>query len=483
MPAERGEAGPELARDGGAEADPPVVLAGGDVLASLDPPTVERTDLVISGGRIVAGPAPAGRRLDCSGCLIVPGSVCAHMHLYSALARGMPFDLAPPANFLQILQRVWWRLDRALDDNSIRASALAGGLSALLAGTTTLVDHHSSPSAIDGCLDVIAEALGELGLRSVLCYEVTDRDGPGRARAGVAENRRFLQRATAGAFPLTQGMVGAHASFTLSEDSLAACADLAHTAEVGVHIHVAEDGTDGADAQARFRTGVAERLAGAGVLNSRALLAHCVRLGPEEAAIVNSSGAAVAHNCRSNLNNAVGRARVRDLERLALGTDGIDADMFAESRAAFFRLREDDVTASPSWPMARLAQGARFAGTAFGEPSLGTIGPGAPADLVVLRYDPPTPLSSANAAGHWAFGLHAGLVRDVFIAGERVVADGEPTRVDAERVLAESRRVAAALWQRVADLGPHPFIPAVSMAPNGGVTAPRGGMAAGESRG
>lgn len=443
------------------DGQPPTTLTGAAVLESLDPLRVAHTDLVIADGRIaLPGPAPAGgTRLDCSGCLIVPGNVCAHTHLYSALARGMPYRLAAPASFLQILQRVWWRLDRALDADSVRASALIGGLGALLAGTTTLVDHHASPNAIDGSLDVIAEALGELGVRSVLCYEVTDRDGAGRARAGVAENRRFLERSAAGAFPLARGMVGAHASFTLSTDTLAACADLGRATGTGIHIHAAEDGTDGADARARFGTSVTGRLTAAGVLTDRALLAHCVQLEAGEAAAVNASGALVAHNCRSNLSNGVGHAPVASLARLALGTDGIDADMFEESRTAFLRLREEDLTASPGWPAARLAEGARFAGALFGG-SLGTIEPGALADLVVLAYDPPTPLSSANAAGHWTFGLQAGLVRDVFVAGERVVANGLPTRVDAQRVLAESRSLAAALWERAEAFGPHPFTPA-----------------------
>ncbi len=354
---------------------------------------------------------------------------------------------------------MWWRLDRALDEQTVRASALAGGLAALLAGTTTLVDHHASPNAIDGSLDVIAEALGELGLRSLLCYEVTDRDGPERARAGVAENRRFLRRTADGAFPLARGMAGAHASFTLSADSLGACAELAASADTGVHIHVAEDATDGADARARFGTGVVHRLAAAGALTSRSLLAHCVRLGSGEADAVNASGATVAHNCRSNLSNGVGRAPVRDLARLALGTDGIDGDMFAESQAAYLRLREDDVQADPCWATARLAEGARLAGAAFTESALGTIAPGAPADLVVLGYHPPTPLTEANLASHWAFGLHAGLVRDVFVAGERVLADGTPTRVDAERALARARSAAAELWERMAGIEPHGFAP------------------------
>ncbi len=153
--------------------------------------------------------------------LVVPGNVCAHTHLYSALARGMPYALEPPRNFLQILQRIWWRLDRALDEDTIRASALVGGVEALLSGTTTLVDHHASPNAIDGSLDVIEDALRSLGVRSVLCYETSDRDGPERAAAGIAENRRFLDRVRREQPPLARAMVGAHASFTLSDETLA----------------------------------------------------------------------------------------------------------------------------------------------------------------------------------------------------------------------------------------------------------------------
>jgi cytosine/adenosine deaminase-related metal-dependent hydrolase len=202
-----------------------LLLAGGTVVRSIRPPVVESGDLLIEGGRV----APAGatstdaERIDCSGCLIVPGNVCAHTHLYSALARGMPYHLAPPRTFTEILQRIWWRLDRALDPATIRASALAGGMEALLAGTTTVIDHHASPAAVTGSLDIVADTLALLGIRSVLCYETSDRDGPTVARAGLAENARFIAATTAGERALARGMVGAHASFTLSEETLAAC--------------------------------------------------------------------------------------------------------------------------------------------------------------------------------------------------------------------------------------------------------------------
>ena len=173
-------------------------LSGGIVVTSLDPVRVSGDDVHVKDGRIVA--EGGGERHDCSGCLVLPGNVCAHTHLYSALARGMPYGLEPPEDFLQILQRVWWRLDRALDEDSVRASALVGGMEALLSGTTTLVDHHASPNAIDGSLDVIEDALRTSGIRSVLCYETSDRDGPERAQAGLEENRRFANAHAAGSY-------------------------------------------------------------------------------------------------------------------------------------------------------------------------------------------------------------------------------------------------------------------------------------------
>jgi putative selenium metabolism protein SsnA len=435
-----------------------LALCGGTVVTSLDPVTVTTADVVIAGDRVAAvGAAPAGvPRRDCSQALVLPGNVCAHHHMYSALSRGMPYRLAPPRDFLQILQRVWWRLDRALDQTAVRASALVAGIDALRAGTTTVIDHHASPNFIDGSLDVIADVLAELGLRSVLCYEVTDRDGPERADAGVAENRRFLARR----HPLARGMVGAHASFTLSGETLAACVDAAASAGVGIHIHVAEDGADQDDAQARYGAGVIERLATAGALGESALLAHCVHVSEPEIAAIAAAGAAVAHNARSNMNNRVGYSPLaRGDVRVALGTDGIGGDMITESQVAYFRAAEAGAAASPAWPLERLAEGARAAGRSFGEPLLGQITPGAPADLTVVSYGSPTPLSGSNLGGHWVFGLSAQHVRDVIVAGELVIADGRSTRVDETKIAEEAARQAVRLWARLEDIPPHPFTP------------------------
>lgn len=440
-----------------------LLLTGATVVRALDPPIVERADLHVRDGRIAAaGPALAvdAPTLDCNGCLLIPGNVNAHAHAYSALARGMPYSLAPPATFLEILQRVWWRLDRALDGPMIRASALVAGREALLAGTTTLVDHHASPNSIDGSLHVIAEAFGELGLRSVLAYEVTDRDGPERSAAGLEENARFLRRCAEGSYPLARGMVGAHASFTLGDETLAACAALAGRTGSGMHIHVAEDAVDEADAVARTGGRVVQRLAAAGALDELALLAHGVHLDPGEAELVRFARAAVAHNPRSNMNNGVGRTPLGWLgDRVALGTDGIGGDLFEESRTAFLRRREEELGTGPDWALARLAVGATLPGRAFADPLLGRLEPGAPADLVVLDYSAPTPLDAATLAGHWIFGLASSSVRDVIVDGELVVRDRRLTRVDDSELIAVANEQTARLWARLEEIGTHPFTP------------------------
>ncbi len=428
-----------------------VRLAGATVVERLDPVCVSTCDLVVAGGRIGTGGERTDGVRDCSGCLIVPGNVCAHTHLYSALARGMPYRLEPPRDFLQILQRVWWRLDRALDEPSVRASALVGGLEALLAGTTTLIDHHASPNSIDGSLDAIADALSALGARAVLCYETSDRDGPERAAAGVAENRRFLRRVRDERPPLVRALVGAHACFTLSDETLSACVEVAEELDSGLHVHAAEDGVD---------RHVVARLELAEALGPRTLLAHGVHLDAEELAHVAETSTWLAHNARSNMNNAVGRAHVEALaHRLPLGTDGIGADMYEEGHAAYFRLREDGDAAGADWPLARLADGARLAGQLFGEPLLGQLVPGAPADLVVLDYDAPAPLDAASLPGHWVYGLSSRWVRDVMVAGEWAVLDRRLANADQAQLVDAARAEAAQLWERLDELGPHDFSP------------------------
>jgi putative selenium metabolism protein SsnA len=445
-------------------------LTGGTVVTSLAPPAVVRADVTIEDGRVTSirrGSPPEARRVDCTDMVVMPGLVCAHHHLYSTLARGMPFTLEAPTTFLEILRRVWWRLDRALDARGVFCSARAGAVEALLAGTTTVVDHHSSPNAIEGSLGRIAAAFAGAGARGILCYEVSDRDGPAGVRRALEETRRAasIPERWAGDLPWAHSgwphirvMMGAHASFTLNDETLAACVEGAHSLGLGIHIHVAEDGCDQRDSMARFGKRVVRRLLDAGVLGPSALLAHCIHLDEEEIGAVNASGATAVHNPRSNMNNRVGHANVARFDRLALGTDGIGGDMFAEARAGFWRAREADGTVAPQWALDRLAESARFAGRIFAEPLLGTVQLGAPADLIVLDYQPPTPLTAETLGAHLVFGISARAVRDVFVAGRRVVRDHRPwtwPRSDSE-IRTEARR----LWQAMEDIPEHPFVPA-----------------------
>jgi cytosine/adenosine deaminase-related metal-dependent hydrolase len=288
---------------------------------------------------------------------------------------------------------------------------------------------------------VIARAFDQVGIRAVLAYEVSDRDGDERARAGLDENERFLNHVSGGAFPLARGMVGAHAAFTLSDNTLADCAALARDAGVGLHIHVAEDAID---------AGAVGRLANAGALDERTLAAHAVHVTRDEAALLATNGVTVAHNPRSNMNNGVGRTPLGLLTGpVALGTDGIGSDMFEEARAGFFRRHEEELSVGPAWALDRLAAGSRIAGRAFDEPLLGSIAIGAPADLAVLDYDPPTPLDADSLGGHWIFGITSARVRDVLVAGELVVRDRRLTRVDEQALAATARDESERLWARM----------------------------------
>jgi cytosine/adenosine deaminase-related metal-dependent hydrolase len=335
-----------------------------------------------------------------------PGLVCGHHHLYSTLARGMPAPPKQPTGFGEILEQVWWRLDAALDLDMLRACALLGATEALMCGTTAIVDHHESPSAIDGSLDVIAEACAEVGVRVVCAYGVTDRHGGDGARRGLAENERFLR---AGG----RGLVGVHASFTCSDQTLEAAAGLAADLGVGVHIHVAEGPEDAA---------AGERLAR--LAREDWLLVHCVSLDRD-------LPGTIAHNPRSNMNNAVGYAApARRPNPIVLGTDGIGADMFEEFRLAYVAHRADDVLASPDSAWSWLEQGYALV-------------PEARDDRVTWNYD------NVDSAWHVAFTPGTRAMRVVSGDGEVLLDDGRPTRVDLTEVRARAAEQAARLHARL----------------------------------
>jgi cytosine/adenosine deaminase-related metal-dependent hydrolase len=356
----------------------------------------------------------------------------------------MPAPAQRPRNFIEILQRVWWRLDRALDLETAELSALAGSVEAARMGTTTIVDHHSSPEAIDSSLDAVADGVEAAGGRGIVCFEVTDRNGESSGRRGIAENARFLR---ANRRTRLRGMMGAHASFTIGPETLESLVGEARDAEAPLHIHLAEDNLDERDSLDRYGVRVGPRLHAGGALREGDLLAHGVCVDAEEIELIKASRAWVAHNPRSNMNNGVGYAPIERLGPfVALGTDGIDGDMFAEARAAYLRAHDANWEAQV---LDQLAQGARFAGRLLDEPLLGQLVPGAPADLVVLEYRPPTPLDSSNLLGHYLFGLGAAAVRDVMVGGRWIVRDRRHLLVDEAQLAHRCRAAARTLWERM----------------------------------
>jgi putative selenium metabolism protein SsnA len=421
------------------------LLTGGLV---VDPLTgsVEARDVAVEGERIGDSSGEA-TRIDVSGCLVMPGNVCAHHHLYSALARGMPGPAEAPRNFVQILERIWWRLDRALDLETIELSARLGAVEAARAGTTSIVDHHASPEAINSSLDALASGIGAAGVRAVVCYEVTDRHGRARGRAGVEENARFLRHNRRA---LVRAMVGAHASFTIGNETLQELVAVARDANAPIHIHVAEDAADERDSLDRYGVRTAHRLARAGGLEAGDLIAHGVHLDDGEQELVRTSGAWVAHNPRSNMNNGVGYSPVGALgQRVALGTDGIDGDMFAEARVCYLKAREASWQAGPSFAFDRLYTGPLLIGALFQEPAFGRLCAGAPADLMILDYRGPTPIEAANVAGHLIFGIGPGAVRDVMVAGRWIVRDRRHQLIDEAELAAQCSAAAPKLWSRM----------------------------------
>lgn len=396
---------------------------------------------------------PQAEIIDARGQIVMPGGICAHTHFYGAYARGMAIPGEPPRDFPQILQRLWWPLDKALDADSVRASALVCLVDAIKHGTTSLIDHHASPSCIEGSLDVIGEAVDQAGLRAVLCYEVSDRDGPGNMRAGIAENVRFL--AAAVDHPRLRGAFGLHASLSLSDASLRACADAA-PAQAGFHIHVAEHEADQTDSLRRSELPVVQRLDRFGIWRGNSIAAHCVHIDEAERDLLARRGVWVSHQPRSNMNNGVGAADIDGMLdagiQLCLGNDGFSNNMWAEWKAAYLlhKLANRDPRRAPGDHIARMAwdNNARLLRRFFPEMPIGEICPGAAADLIMVDYQPFTPMTAGNLLWHLLFGFEASMVTTTICAGKILMRDRQLLSLDENAIAAAALDLAPGVWER-----------------------------------
>lgn len=419
-------------------------------LLTFYPAAIEQADLRIVDGKILAKAAHLAAEaeeitLDLAGKLVMPGMVCAHTHLYSALARGMPGPPEPPTSFPEILAKIWWRLDRALDAEAIYDSAVVGVLEAIASGTTTIIDHHASPGCIQGSLKIMQEVFEQFGVRGVLCYEVTDRGGKQERDWGLAENRWLLEHQSA----RVKGLVGAHALFTLSDESLKLCAELVQTYHSGLHIHLAEDLGDVTAAFKKYDKGLVEKLLEAAVCNDKTILAHGVYLLDEELDQIRQLGSWLVHNPRSNMNNGVGYAPLAKFgAKTALGTDGITSNMFEEVKFAYFKAQDAGINVTANDCLRFLHGGQQLAAALFGVP-LGVLETGAAADLIILDYPSPTPLHAGNLAGHVIFGMSHAHIESVMVAGKFLLQDRQFVGVDVAALYQKAQRTAKKLWARM----------------------------------
>jgi putative selenium metabolism protein SsnA len=396
---------------------------------------------------------PDAERLDAHGQLVMPGGICAHTHFYGAYARGMAIPGPAPENFPQILARLWWPLDKALDKDSVRLSALVCLVDAIKHGTTTLFDHHASPNFIEGSLDVIAGAVDQAGLRAVLCYEVTDRDGEEKAQAGIAENIRFMQASKSRA--RIDATFGLHASLTLNDNVLRACADAIPAGE-GFHIHVAEHEADEENSLRRSGKRIVQRLGEFGIWGDKTIAAHCVHIDETERRLLQESGTWITHQPRSNMNNAVGAlqfdAMMQQGVRLCLGNDGFSNVMWEDWKAAYLlhKVASRDPRRANGADIARMAvyNNARLAECFFSGRRLGTLREGAQADVIFVDYHPFTPLTAQNIAWHILFGFEASMVTTTIVDGVMLMRDRQLLTLDETAIAAEALDLAPKIWER-----------------------------------
>ena len=397
---------------------------------------------------------PNAEAVDCRGKIILPGFICAHHHFYSTMARGMSIPGEPASNFVEILERLWWKVDKALNEDDITLSAQIPLIECIRNGTTTVIDHHASPGMRDGSLDLIENAVRQAGIRASLCYEVSDRNVMG---GGIEENERFIRKIGKGDGQIA-AMMGLHASFTLSDETLEKCVGIAKDAGVGCHIHVAEDLADREDSLNKYGMPTVHRLEKMGASGEKSLFIHCVHIDESEMDLIAATHTGVVHNPESNMNNAVGVTKLFDLLQrkilVGLGTDGMSSDMLSQMRCAYLLHRlanSDPRVAFLEAPKLLLENNAKICERQFGM-RLGEIAEGRPADLAIMDYQPPTVLHEANFLGHLIFGLVDATVDTTVCRGTILMQGKKILALDEERIAARSRELAPQMWKRLAAL-------------------------------
>lgn len=439
-------------------------LLGNGRMITRDPenPYYENGCLCIEGNKIVdvgeekllRQKYPGAEFVDAGGGVIMPGLINTHNHIYSAFARGMSIDNYNPRNFMDILEGMWWRLDRQLTLSDCRYSAYATFIDCIRNGVTTVFDHHASYGAVEGSLFELSAAAKELGVRVCLCYEVSDRDGKDKMKAAVLENEAFIKAATAEPGGMQRGMLGLHAAFTLSNETLEFCA--AHKPqEAGYHIHVAEGISDVYDSLAKYGKRVVNRLFDLNILGPLTLAIHGVHINQQEIEILKQTDTMMVHNPESNMGNAVGcepmLAIMKEGVLLGLGTDGYTNDMLESYKVANILHKHHTGQPNVAWaevPTMLFENNARIANRYFPQP-VGKLKEGCCADIIVCDYDPLTPMDGDNCNSHILFGMNGRSVTTTIIDGQIRMKNRQIIGVDEGAIMARCRQQARDLARRI----------------------------------
>jgi len=388
--------------------------------------------------------------------IVVPGFLNAHMHLYSTFARGMTLKGAPPAKFKEILEKLWWKLDKNLTtEEEIYYSAVVPLIEGIKSGTTGIIDHHASFGLVPGSLDILEKAAIDIGVRSVLCYEVSDRWGKNLSKQSINENSRFIEKTRKNKNSLTGSTFGLHASLTLSNETLEECSSEAKRLGVGFHVHVAEGIEDVENSLKKSKKRVVDRLNNFGIFSNKTLAIHCVHINKDEIDILAETKAMVVHNPESNMNNAVGVAPLLEMNDagvlIGLGTDGYTPSMLESAKVAYIlpKLNYGDPRIGNEIVENMLFKNnGIFFGKFFDNP-LGIIKKGAFADIVMLDYYPPTPLNENNFFYHLIFGIRESAIDSVMINGEFVLLNKKFTKIDEEEINYKASKIAGKFWEKI----------------------------------
>lgn len=394
---------------------------------------------------------PNEQYIDVKGKVIMPGMICAHSHIYSAYARGMSVS-KPTTDFYSVLENLWWSLDRKLTLEDVKLNALTTYIESIQNGVTTLIDHHSGPNSVTGSLFAIADAATELGIRTSLCYEVSDRDGRDIALKEIEENVSFIKYCHQNDNDMIKALFGLHASFTLSNETMYKVKEAMEGLYDGYHVHVAEGIEDQYDSLKKYGRRVVERLHDFGILGERTIAVHGVHTNQREIEILKETNTSVVHNPESNMNNAVGCPPVASMLkqglRVGLGTDAYTNDMFESMKVANILQSHhlcDPTVGFMETKKMQFENNPKILGKYFNK-DLGILAKGAYADIITIDYDPLTPMNENNWFGHALFGMTGRLVYDTIINGKFIMKNREIQTADPKEIMSKSRERVKKIW-------------------------------------